>query len=746
MQEGFPTEQKGLVEYRTHYSWAVIFLTVLCLGLVGRFFHLQILRGEEYERRAQIDHIGRERIPPRRGGIVDRAGRVLARNVSEHSVAVVPHYLERHDQTLPRLRALLRLTHDEYGAIARKVSGATTKRRRFSRLTVMRGLVADRCPHDGNDLVLGEGQSSLWCPACGGRYEPMGRDQRRCTHDRKKLDFSAGGRVGRCSQCGTAFVQARRCPEDGATLEDRTASLICPICKRSFDNQVAIVTSHLHELDGLSVHSVLRRYYPERFHFSHILGYMNEVNRKELLANRELYRPGDYIGRSGLERAIEGLPGGLRDVSLRGTPGEAVYFRDSRGRRRTHAKLGRSVTNLQSRPAVGGDTIWLTVDLGVQKIAQRALRYHPSAAAAVVEVHTGRVLAIYSKPAFDPNVWSGRLTREAKREYDDSPYSPMLNKALTAYAPGSVYKVVTALAALETGVVEPETTLNCPGYYEFGGRRFRCHKHSGHGDMDLVGALKYSCDVYFYKVGEMLGMDRLEDYAHRLFAFGEPTGVEIPERVGRVPSKDWHRKHSRIGWQPGFTLSTAVGQGAVLTSPLQVARAYAAIANGGRLHSSRLVLQVEGEDGTIRRRYMPRVQRELGVAPEHLALVHDSLVQAVHAEDGTAALALLPGIRVAGKTGTAEARQVKRGVTPEIAEWLLTDHAWFAAYAPAEDPQIAVAVFVEHGGSGGKIAAPVARTIIESYFREGYGTLPAQGDASPAKDVDAAADELDGIR
>ena len=739
----------GLVEYRTHYLWAAIIAAVFSLILIARFFQLQILKGDEYEKKSAMQEEASAPIPPRRGRILDSSGRVLAENVSEYGVEVVPDFLEKNPGTLPRLRALLGLNDEDYKKVAKKVQRSMTPKRRFDRFEVMSNVVSDRCPFDGSLLQLGESPEYLWCPACGHHYFKLGRDQHHCRFDEQPLEFSESGRVGRCSACGATYVQGGACPEDGEQLVHRRNILVCPSCGRAFDNQVALVHSHLHELPGVSLKTELRRRYPERFRLGHVLGYMNEVNAKDLKLFGERYRPGDYIGRKGLERSLEGDPDRPFEPNLRGVPGEEVFLRDFRGVRVDENGVTHTSANLdeKSTPAVPGDDVQLTVDVEMQKIVERALRYHHSGAAVVQDVHTGRVLALYSKPGFDPNVWSGRLTRDAKKEYDDNPYSPMLNKALVAYAPGSVYKVVTALAALEEGIVTEETEINCPGYYDFGGRRFRCHKHSGHGDVNLLAALKYSCDVYFYKVGELLGMDRIERYSEEVFGLGVPTGIEIGERVGRVPSKEWHRQHSRIGWQPGFTLSTAVGQGAVLSSPLQIARIYSALANGGRVLKSRIVLQVSRPDGEVKRRYMPEVERVLGVTPEHLALVHSGLVAAVNDDDATGIEARSDQVVIAGKTGTAEAPQVKKGADEEIAAWLLQDHAWFAAYAPAEEPQISVVVFIEHGGGGGKNAAPVAKRIIEEYFRKGFGELPEPADHRQTEDDTKASDkDLDGIR
>ncbi len=746
LEEPIPSQSgtSGLVEYQTHYLWAVIIATLLSLLLVVRFFEIQIIKGRDHEQRARIDHITRERIMPRRGRLLDREGRPLAYNISEHNLAVIPHFLDRYPETLPRLRQLLGLTDIEYGRIAQRVQRAMTPNRRHHRLTILRDLVSNRCPHDNTALETGQDPAPLlWCSACGGRFEERPERAQRCKYDGRPLELSREGRVARCPLCETTYVATPVCPEDGAPLDIRPTTLNCPRCKRSFEDQVAIVKSHLHELPGLSVVTSIKRNYPEGFRMSHLLGYLNQVNPRDLERFPNRYRHDDLIGRAGLERALEGDPTHPFEPNLRGIPGEDVFFRDERGMRQRIAEHARVAANLRSTPAVQGDDVWLTIDLGVQRIVEQAMRRHPnpSGAAVVVDVHTGRILASYSRPEFDPNVWSGRLTREAKEEYDNNPYSPMMNKALSAFPPGSVWKVVTALAALNEGLVDHETTIDCPGHYDFAGRRFRCHDRSGHGEIAMVEAIKHSCDVYFYHLGEMLGMDILERYSSEVFGLGKPTGIEVGERTGQVPSKDWHRSRSG-GWQPGIVLSTAVGQGGVLATPLQIARLFAALANGGRVLKTRLVLQTTDQQGKVRRRFMPEVERLIGLPAEKLDLVHQGLVATVEDDDGSGRLARLPHVRIAGKTGTAEAPRVLQGVSEELARWLLRDHAWFAAYAPAEQPQIAVVVFLEHGGWGGRNAAPIAGRIIDEFFRQGYGQLPTPEAPAPSASPD---EDLDGI-
>jgi len=440
---------------------------------------------------------------------------------------------------------------------------------------------------------------------------------------------------------------------------------------------------------------------------------MNEVSAKDLEKWPGVYRPGEYIGRSGVERSFE--------QSLRGTYGRRVIARNSSGNenRKASAKAAQGV---KSVVAVDGSDLWLTLDVELQAILRQSLRFQNSGAVVVMEPYSGEIIGMFSKPEFDPNVWSGRLTRAAKKKYDDNPYAPMINKATTGYAPGSIYKVVTALAGLEEGVIHPSSSVECPGYYLFGGRKFRCHQRNGHGeDIDLSRSMTLSCDIYYYKLGETLGMDQLAHYGAEIFGLGVKTGIDIYEQGGRIPSKDWYREHGRIGWQPGFTLSVSVGQGALTSSPLQMARMYSSLVNGGFVYRPLISKQIVAQDGTVTKRFRPEVQKQLPFSEEAMGVIRDSLTRVVNdPEEGTGQLAAMERFLVAGKTGTAEAKMFAKGVSEEVSEWLKEDHAWFASYAPANNPEIVVIVFVEHGGSGGKIAAPIAKYVIEQYFEGGF--------------------------
>ncbi|MCA9537470.1 MAG: penicillin-binding protein 2 [Myxococcales bacterium] len=465
-------------------------------------------------------------------------------------------------------------------------------------------------------------------------------------------------------------------------------------------------------VDGISIRVHFRREYPEGEIGAHLLGYLGRPTADELNNSEGRYGTDSMLGRFGLEKGYE-------DV-LAGHDGFERYAVDARGARQRGGWAERAMAGVDTKRAPQrGHDLTLTVDADVQRILVKALRNYESGAAVIVDVNTGAILGMVSKPSFDPNEWSGHLSRETKKAIDDNPYNPMLDKSVHAYYPGSVYKVVTALGALEQGILDPDEPIDSPGSYEYGNRIFHCHKRSGHGFVDLNGAMAASADVYFYKLGEQLGIDTLATYGER-FGFGHRTGVGINgEAPGEVPTRAFHDEHTRGGFQHGLALSTAIGQGAVRTSPLQMALAYAALANGGTLYKARLVQRITAVDGSEVARFDPEARSTLQATDEHIAAVNRALERAVNDPKlATGHLAAVPGGRVAGKTGTAQVRKIVRGpLGQDVKRFRDRDHAWFAAFAPYESPHIAVAVFLEHGGSGGKDAAPVAREILEAYHQ-----------------------------
>jgi len=343
----------------------------------------------------------------------------------------------------------------------------------------------------------------------------------------------------------------------------------------------------------------------------------------------------------------------------------------------------------------------------------------------VVDVRTGRVRALYSKPAYDLNEMSGHLSAERYRELTEDPFRPLIDKTIyESYFPGSTFKPLSALAALEEDLIDPSHRVECLGYYQIGTQRQRCT--SAHGDVDLRQALVQSCNVYFWKLAEIVGLERLNGVA-RSFGLGDRTGIGInSEATGFLATREWYEEHYGR-FRIGYTLNTAIGQGNTRATLLQLALAYAALSNGGVLYVPQLIESVQAPDGTVIEEFEPQVRRRIDVDPEDLALVVDGLVGVVNEVGGTAYEARVDGgVTMAGKTGTAEvsggSRLSRRD--PRRAWYFNRAHAWFAGFAPVEDPEVAIVVLVEHGGAGGRTAAPIATQILQEYL--GGRTATAQ--------------------
>jgi len=713
---------------RSRFGLLAIVFTACFVVLLGRLFYVQIVRGDEYRAAARTSFTTTERLPARRGEVKDRTGVVLAKNVPVRRLRLAPDKLLKpavQAAVITRLAAILELTHEDEAEIVDKLALAH-EGNRSDPILVSERLVDDQCPFDGATLELpvdpragasgGErsdppppsdvdAEHLLFCRECGLYNEPIAADATFCPHDRSRLTWAGEGaqRSATCPKCKRHFATSGVCPIDGQIMSATQHNLVCPVCKRRFTNQVAVLESQ-GDLAGVMVDTTLMREYTQPFTLAHTLGYINRVTREDLETNPGVYPIDGRKGRAGIESALEAI--------LRGKSGEVEFLMGT----------NRTVENSR-RPSEPGFDVWLTIDARLQREVRDILRYQRSGAAVVMEPNTGEILALYSHPGFDPNAWSGRLSKEEWTSISQNPYDPLHNKAVTAYAPGSVYKIVTALGGLREHIITPETTYFCPGHYEFGGRDFGCHLKTGHGTVNLRSALKGSCDVYFYKVAEQLGIDRLAKYG-REFGFGAPTGIEIAESVGIVPTRKWYDETTQLKFQPGLTLSVGIGQGSLTATPLQVARSFAVMANGGRLVQPRLVMRYTDESRQEEQEFLPVDERRVTMTPDEHAFIEDGLLAVVNDPGGTGKAAYDELLKVAGKTGTAEAAQSRIGATPEIATWLKEDHAWFAMYAPVPDPQVVIVVFVEHGGSGGHDAGPLARRIFEAWKRLGLYRAP----------------------
>ena len=444
-----------------------------------------------------------------------------------------------------------------------------------------------------------------------------------------------------------------------------------------------------------------------------MLGWLGETDKEQLrLREYQGYRRGDVIGRDGIER--------LLDRELRGRDGGRNVLVDAHGREL------RGIDAVAPHP---GQNVVLTLDHRLQQVAEQALAETEKRGSIVaLDPRSGEVLVLANRPSFDSNLFAVGIDHASWKALSEDPGAPLHNRALQGqYPPGSTYKVVTALAGLEAGVITDDFRVDCAGSYRLGRRRYRCWRRGGHGEVDLHRALVESCDVFFYTVGEQLGnvgpelgVDRLAYYA-RTLGLGSPTGIELlGESPGLVPTSEWKRRRFGEAWLKGETLSTAIGQGFNLWTPMQLASVYAAIANGGTRYRPYIVSRVEDVDGSLIHESEPEIAGEVAISMRSLARVRAALRGVVHDEPGTGAVmrGLPYGVEAAGTTGTAQVVALARGpsVDEEDTPEAHRDHAWFVAWAPAERARITVAVLVEHGGHGASTAAPIARRVIVAFL------------------------------
>lgn len=477
------------------------------------------------------------------------------------------------------------------------------------------------------------------------------------------------------------------------------------VLKEDIDWQtLAYLENHNQEFSGIRTEVQPVRVYHYRDLAANILGYLGSISKKELeTADKAVYRGGDIIGKKGLEK--------LREKDLRGEKGYSYSEVDAKG---FEQQLLKTVEPLPGRQ------IRLTLDVDLQQIAESYMAAGEKAGAVVaMEVKTGRLLVAVSAPTIHINDFVGGISTKKWQALLDNPRHPLINKVVQAsYPPGSTYKMVTAMAGLAKGVIDSDTEFYCPGHYTFGNRRYRCWKHSGHGPVNLLKAIGESCDVYFYQVGQKVGVDGLAEYAEML-GLGKKTGIEMEyEKSGLAPTKQWKEKYRHAKWQDGETLSVAIGQGFNLVTPLQMCSMTATLANGGKLYRPQLIEQIIDPDGKIIETFSPELVSEITGLDQYFNLIQNGMEEVVHGKHGTARSVAIEGLRIAGKTGTAQVVRIAqyRNLKDEDIPYKFRDHAWFTAYAPAEDPEIAVTVLVEHGLHGGSGAGPIARAVLNQYF------------------------------
>lgn len=475
--------------------------------------------------------------------------------------------------------------------------------------------------------------------------------------------------------------------------------------------KVAMVETNALDLSGIYIDTSPVRLYLNGETIAPVIGYTGEISRDELEKDDE-YSSGDIVGKYGVEKYLDS------------------YIRGRKGAELVEVNVyGKEIKNLGRIDPVSGYNVVLNLDSDLQKTAWEAFAGRAGAAVAL-DPRDGSVLAMVSSPSFDPNLFNSGISSEQWSKFVGDPLTPLSNRAISGqYPPGSTYKLIVAAAALEEGIITPDTKFFCDGSYDFGNRTFRCWQKKGHGHVSLHRAIVESCDVYFYNVGKMLGVDKIAHYA-KLFGLGEATGIDLPnEKGGLIPTKKWKLARMKEPWQSGETISISIGQGFNLVTPLQLVSAYSAFANGGNVWKPRLVKGIETADGKLYKEFLPEKKGELPLSKETFDLLGRSLWGVVNESGGTGKPARRPGADVCGKTGTAQIiglpenekarREKKIGVFHR-------DHALFVCFAPLANPEIAVAVIVENAGHGGAVAAPIARKIIDVYFEGKKNTQQIQ--------------------
>lgn len=624
-------------------------IVVLLFSLLAlQTWRLQVVQGEESRERANRNRFRLVSIPAPRGVIYDRQGRLLVRNIPSFTVAVVPADLppDREEEVIQCLASLLEMPVE-------------------SRLDSEPSYLSQN-PH-----LLGLEQ---WA-------RPGIRD---LIEEGRKSPF-------------TPVILAHNVPREVAFL----------IEEEHFD------------LPGVVVQIEAQREYIDGPLLSHIIGYVGPIPEERAESYLESpdsdYEPNDLVGLTGVELTFE--------EELRGKKGRKHIEVDVAGR-----EVRTVGSALDPQP---GYNLILTIDLDLQKEATEALQEGMTTAGSksgvvvAMDPQTGEILALVSLPSYNNNLFIGGISLEDYQALQEDPHHPLVDYALTGqYPPGSTFKIIGAAAGLEEGIINRHTLINDPGVIWLPNKYapddptlaqpFHCWLKTGHGPLSVVSAIAQSCDIFFYKLAggyenfAGLGLPTLAYYA-RLFGLGSPTGIDLPgESEGLIPSEDWKRLTYGEAWVTGDTYNMAIGQGFVLTTPLQMLNATAAVANGGTLYRPQIVREVRDAEGNIVRPFRKEVIRQLPIAPENLALVQEGMRAAV--AWGTGWKVNLPGVAVAGKTGSAEYPG------PRDREGKLPTHAWFMAYAPAEDPEIALVVFIEGGGEGSVTAAPVAARILAHYF------------------------------
>ena len=457
-------------------------------------------------------------------------------------------------------------------------------------------------------------------------------------------------------------------------------------------DEVAKIEAHRIYIPGVSIQIEPKRNYIYAKSFAHVVGYVSEISDSELEKKEYAsYSSGDTIGKFGLEKTYEPY--------LRGVDGAKNVEVDA---------MGREVRTLDVVEPVPGNSLYLNIDLDLQLIADRGLEGRRGGAVAI-DPRTGGVTVLASRPSFDPNLFVSGISREDWKEVISNKDHPLQNRPIQAgYPPGSTFKILMAIAALEKGVINERTTFNCGGGFHFGNRTFACWQKRGHGAVAVHKAIVQSCDVFFYNVGLKLGIERIKEMAD-LMGLGSPTGIDLPaEQKGIVPSPQWKQKRFGQPWYEGETVSVAIGQGAVWLTPIQLAQLSSVVANDGKLFKPQIVNRIVSPTGEVVKTFPPVLTADMKLKKETLRIVKEGMCGVVNEQGGTAYAQRIADVQMCGKTGTAQAAALGKG---------LGDHAWFIAYAPGQEPSLSMSVLIEYAGHGGTQSAPIAKAMAEHLLK-----------------------------
>lgn len=481
--------------------------------------------------------------------------------------------------------------------------------------------------------------------------------------------------------------------------------------------EVALIETENSKVPGVSVETFISREYLDKEIGAHVLGYISEIRENQLdrykKRDKFSYKLGDFIGQFGLEEEY--------DLKLRGKDGFEFVEVDALGRKKRHINSENFLSNIQNKPVVPGSNVRLTIDRNMQEAGYKALEGKVGSVVAI-DIKTGEILTMVSRPAFDPSQFSRGITSEYWQSLVTDENNPLRDRSIQEhYPPGSTFKAITGIAALEEGVVDEHTEVNCTGRFVLGRRPFHCWKRGGHGKTKIYKALRESCNVYFYKIATRLGIDTLAKYATAL-GLGQKTGVNLPREIsGLIPTEEWKLKKSGIPWQLGETLSCVIGQSYILATPLQLALSYSAIANGGEIFRPFLVKEIFNNAGDITYQGKPQLKSKAEISEKTFEIIRKGLYEVVNKRKGTAWYRRGRGIEMAGKTGTSQVLRLTADNVYNKCEDLPYGerrHGVFVAFAPYRNPRIAVASIVEHGCHGSSAAAPVVEKVVTSFMKK----------------------------